>query len=211
MNELDKLEDLFAPASKDHYEGSAGKLHHFYLNGEVKSPENYVSWMQIIRTANQGDQIHIHINSYGGDIFTAIQLMRVIGESAASVCCSVEGMCMSAATLIFLSADQFQLSEHSMFMFHNYSSGAYGKGGELYDNVVHHKKWSEILLKDVYKNFLTEAEIRTILDNKDIWMNAQDVSGRLKKKYQIINKDKKKTAGTKKVKDDTTITEGFSE
>jgi hypothetical protein len=77
--------------------------------------------------------------------------------------------------------------------------------------VVHHKKWSEILLKEVYKNFLTELEIRTILDNKDIWMNAQDVSVRLKKKFQVINKDKKKTSRIKKVKDDATITEGFPE
>jgi hypothetical protein len=40
---------------------------------------------------------------------------------------------MSAATMIFLCADTYEVSEHSMFMFHNYSSATFGKGGEMFD------------------------------------------------------------------------------
>jgi len=38
----------------------------------------------------------------GGNLDTAIQFIRVLGETQAEVITSVEGSCMSAATMIFL-------------------------------------------------------------------------------------------------------------
>ena len=93
---------------------------------------------------------------------------------------------MSAATMIFLCADQFEISEHSMFMFHNYSGIAIGKGGEMYDNIVHERKWSEKILRRTYENFLTEDEIKSILDNKDIWMEGDEVIKSLEMKHRIL-------------------------
>jgi ATP-dependent protease ClpP protease subunit len=95
---------------------------------------------------------------------------------------------MSAATMLFLSANQFEISEHSIFMFHNYSSIIMGKGGELYDNIMHERKWSEKILRSSYKDFLTEKEILSILDNKDIWMDSEEVMKRLKLKQEAIEK-----------------------
>lgn len=155
------------------------RLHRFYLSGEVKAPSEYTSWFETIRASSDQDIIFIHINSYGGDLFTAIQFMRVLNETKATVIASVEGACMSAATIPFLCAKHWEISKHSMFMFHNYSSGAIGKGGELYDQIAHERKWSESLLKDIYSGFLTENEINAILENKDIWLSGEQVAERL--------------------------------
>jgi ATP-dependent protease ClpP protease subunit len=103
---------------------------------------------------------------------------------------------MSAATLIFLTADQFELSDHTMFMFHNYSSGTIGKGGEMYDQITHFRTWSEKLFTSFYKDFLTEAEIKSMLDNKDIWLDAEEVAKRLanriKSQETPVKKSRKK-------------------
>ena len=108
---------------------------------------------------------------------------------------SVEGVCASAATMIFLCGDSFEVSEHSMFMFHNYSSGVFGKGGEMFDQLKHEREWSAKLLKEVYKDFLTETEINSILDNKDIWMDGEEVIKRLNvKKAALEAEDAKKDA-----------------
>lgn len=164
-----------------------GLLHTFYLSGDIEEAEEYIDWFDTIRNAGEGDIIKLHINSGGGDLFTAIQFMRVLSETEAIVVASVEGACMSAATMIFLCAQQFEISEHSMFMFHNYSGMAIGKGGEMYDNITHERKWSEKILRNVYQNFLTEDEIIAILDNKDIWMESDEVLKRLKLKSDILN------------------------
>lgn len=173
---------------------SINSLHSFYLSGSIEEPSEYVAWFEIMRNAGENDVIQIHINSYGGDLFTAIQFLRAIADTQAHVICSVEGACMSAATMIFLCADTFEVSEHSMFMFHNYSSMTHGKGGEMYDNIVHERKWSEHLLKRIYDGFLRDDEIASLLDNKDIWMDGHEVLKRLaerQKKYEKQVKSKK--------------------
>jgi ATP-dependent protease ClpP protease subunit len=157
-----------------------GVLHEFYLSGEIEEASKYINWFDTIRNAVKGDIIRININSFGGDLFTAIQMIRVLQETEADVICSVEGACMSAATMIFLQGSTYEVSDHSMFMFHNYSGGTIGKGGEMYDNILHEKKWSEKLLREIYEDFLTEVEIESILNNKDIWMDSDEVIDRLK-------------------------------
>lgn len=170
----------------------------FYLCGEIKPAEEYVEWFQILRAASENDTVYIRINSEGGDLFSALQLVRAIQESNATVICSVEGICMSAATLIFLSADRFELSDHTMFMFHNYSSGTIGKGGEMYDQITHFRAWSEKLFNSFYKDFLTDAEIKSMLDNKDIWLDAEEVAKRLEARVAKEQQEEEKPKKTRK-------------
>lgn len=167
-------------------------IHEFYLSGDIESSEDYIDWFDTIRSAGENDVLKFYINSSGGDLFTAIQFMRVLSDTAANIVVSVEGACMSAATLIFLHGHQFEVSPHSMFMFHNYSSGVVGKGGEMYDRLSHEKDWSEKLLREVYSDFLTEKEITSILDNKDIWMDGDECIKRLKKKVKVLERQMKK-------------------
>jgi ATP-dependent protease ClpP protease subunit len=196
---MEKATELPPTSVNAFVDRSISKLHRFYLSGAVKESNEYINWFETIRNSGEQDVIFIHINSYGGDLFTAIQFMRVLSETKATIIASVEGMCMSAATVIFLSARHWEISEHSMFMFHNYTSGSFGKGGELYDNIMHERQWSQKLLKDVYGGFLTEQEIKSILDNKDIWMSGEEVTKRLQKKVTDEQKTTKASARKKPV------------
>lgn len=174
--------DLFQQKNKqqDRYTSrSVVNIHEFYLCGNIESADEYIEWFDVIRHSGSTDVIRLFINSYGGDLFTAIQFMRVLSETEATVIVSVEGACMSAATMIFLCADQFEVSEHSMFMFHNYSGGSFGKGGEMWENIKYERSWSKKFLHDCYNNFLTKVEIDKMLDGKDIWLTTEQVADRL--------------------------------
>jgi len=192
---MDLLSELNKQGNNYYANRPLGNLHEFYLTGDIKEAEHYTEWFDHIRRAQQTDIVKVYINSFGGDLFTAIQFMRVMGESQATVICSVEGACMSAATMIFLCADAFEISEHSMFMFHNYSGGAFGKGGEMIDQLNHEREWSEKLLTGVYEDFLTKKEIDSILDNKDIWMDGDEVVNRLEKKAKKVKRSNKNGEG----------------
>lgn len=177
MNALDILKNQ--KQNNGAYSKPISNLYEFYLTGEIESSENYVDWFDTIRHASEHDIVKIYINSYGGDLFAAIQFLRVMTESSAVKIVSVEGACMSAATMIFLAADQFEVTPHSVFMFHNYSGGTIGKGGEMIDQLLHERKWSEKLLEDIYDGFLSKDEIKAMLDNKDIWMDGEEVVRRV--------------------------------
>lgn len=158
---------------------SVAEVHEFYLTGEITTADDYIEWFDAIRHAKETDLVKIYINSYGGDLFTAIQFMRVLADTDATVIVSVEGACMSAATMIFMCADNFEVTPHSIFMFHNYSGGTIGKGGEMIDQLQHERKWSERLMKEIYQDFMTNEEIQSMLSNKDIWMDGEEVVKRI--------------------------------
>jgi ATP-dependent protease ClpP protease subunit len=183
------LEELFGKQNKQDerfFSKPIVNVHEFYLSGTIESSDEYIQWFDTIRHAGPNDAVKFYINSYGGDVFTAIQFMKALNETSAAVIMSVEGACMSAATMIFLTGQTFEVAEHSMFMFHNYSGGTMGKGGEMLDQLKHERAWSEKLLRDVYMDFLTEQEIVSILDNKDIWMDGEEVIKRLKIKKAAV-------------------------
>ena len=158
---------------------SVAHVHEFYLTGEITDAEEYIEWFDIIRNASAVDTVRIYINSPGGDLFTTLQFLRVMGETEATVVCSVEGACMSAATMIFLHGHSQEVTPHSLFMFHDYSSGTFGKGGEQYDQIQFERGWSRKFLTEVYAEFLTPAEIESMMHNKDIWMDSEEVVKRL--------------------------------
>ncbi len=163
----------------------AAHIYEFYICGEIESPECYIDMFDIIRHSRYDDTVKIYLNSYGGDLFTAIQFLRVLSEAEATVVVSIEGACMSAATLIFLAADQVEITPHSSIMIHNYSSGTMGKGNEMLYQVQHERKWSEKLFTEVYEDFLTDKEVQAVLDGKDIWLDSDEVLDRMKKRAEI--------------------------
>jgi len=85
-----------------------------------------------------------------------------------------------------------------MFLFHNYSSFRYGKGGEMYSSMVHEKKWADGLMKELYSDFLTEEEIEELLTDKDIWMDAEEVMKRLETRLEIVKARAEETEQEKK-------------
>lgn len=194
-NRKNDVLDLFGASAKQDervFSRQAINVHELYLSGTIESADNYIAWYDIIRHATQNDVIKIYINSYGGDMFAAIQFLRVLNDTAATVIVSVEGACMSAATMIFMCADQIEVSNHSMFMFHNYSGGTIGKGGEMFEQLRHERVWSEKLLREIYSDFLTEKEIQAMLDNRDLWMDGDEVAKRLEKKIKKQKRNAKK-------------------
>ena len=186
------LQDLLGNNLKEPFVADYGSIKEYYLSQEIGTPEEYIDWFHEIRNCRESDLIKIHINCPGGNLFTTIQFMQALAETSAHIIASVEGACMSAATLIFLMADEFLITNHSRFLFHNYSGATSGKGGEMYHGMVNERSWAEKLLKEMYSDFLTDAEIDNMLNDKDIWMDADEVLKRLEKRSKILEKEFKK-------------------
>ena len=183
-----------APLVRGVFNRPTGQILDFYLNSTIGSPEDYAEWNQILRSSGEQDVVYLHINCYGGQALTAVQLMRAISESRATVVASVEGACMSAATFLFLMADVCEISDHSIFMFHNFSGGTIGKGNEMMAQVHHNDKWERGLMESIYKDFFTQEEIDSILEGKDYWLSPDEVTERLQKRNDILEKGLKKAA-----------------
>lgn len=180
-----------SPVVRGVFNRPTGQILDFYLNSTIGSPEDYAEWNQILRSSGEQDVVYLHINCYGGQALTAVQLMRAISESRATVVASVEGACMSAATFLFLMADVCEISDHSIFMFHNFSGGTIGKGNEMMAQVHHNDKWARELMGSIYKDFFTDEEIESILEGKDYWLSPDEVTERLTQRNNKLEKQAK--------------------
>lgn len=168
---------------------AVANLYEFYICGDIEDPECYIDMFDSIRHSRPNDTVKIYLNSYGGNMFTGIQFLRVLSEAEAEVIVSIEGACMSAATLLMLAADSVEITPNSSVMVHNYSSGTIGKGNEMHLQVQHERKWSEALFYQVYADFLTKEEVRAVLDGKDLWMDAEETLLRLQERASIRSKE----------------------
>jgi len=199
MTTLSKNESVDLNNQTGVYERTTGRIFDLYLNDVIQSPKDYISWNQLIRSCGENDVVHFHINCYGGDVMTTIQLLRSMAECQGTTVASIEGACMSAATFIFLASDVCEISDHSQFLVHNYSSGNWGKGNELIAKALAEHAWANRLLNTIYEGFLTKEEIKEVIEGKDFWLDAPEVAKRLEKRNNASKRKGTRNATKRKL------------
>jgi ATP-dependent Clp protease protease subunit len=164
-------------------------IHHFYVVEEIKQVEYYLNMINTIRTAEQHDTVFIYLNTPGGSLHTAIQIIAAIRQSAATIVTCLEGEVCSAGTMIFLAGHKHVVSQNCTFMIHNYSQWVGGKGNDITIQVKYTESYFRKLADDIYGGFLTKEEIESVLEGKDFWMESEEVIRRVSDK--IIKQDDK--------------------
>ena len=164
--------------------GQSFNIVDYFLSDTIEDKKDYYEFLRAVNSTSQYDEIHIHINCYGGDLDAAIQIYHSIVRSKARVFVYVEGACMSAATIVMMCADEIEFSPWSSIMIHSYSGCEFGKYHELLNSSIFHKEWFSNLMYDLYEDFLTKVEISQVLGGKDIWLTATEASERFKKMFR---------------------------
>lgn len=154
-------------------------IHHFYLVEEIDEVGAFLDMINVLKTSEPHDTIFIYLNTPGGNLYTAIQIISAIRQSNATVVTCLEGMVASAGTLIFLAGHKHVVNANCTFMIHNYSHGAWGKGNEVALRVKHSEQYFNKLAHDMYGKFLTEEELNEVINGKDFWMESEEVLRRL--------------------------------
>lgn len=154
-------------------------LYHFYIITEIDQPEAYLDLINVLKTAEAHDTVFIYLNTPGGSLSTAVQIIGAIRQCAGTVVTCLEGEVCSAGTMIFLSGHRHIISPHSTFMIHNYSHWFGGKGNEVVSYIKYQEQYFRKLARDVYSGFLTDEEIDAVFDGKDFWMDSDEVLRRL--------------------------------
>jgi len=199
-NGMDELFSLdFMPQSEKtvkHFRQSfTVNNHSFYLVEDIGEPKFYLNMLHTIRTAEEHDTIFIHLNTRGGNLYTAVQIINAIRTSRAVIITSLEGEVCSAGTMIFLAGQHHMVAPNSSFMIHNYSQWLGGKGNEIQQQVRHTESFFKDFADSIYGGFLTEEEIASVLDGRDIWMKSTEVVERVKDKLIDLNQQPKVDAG----------------
>ena len=159
--------------------------HTIYIDEELVSPSEWRQELETIRSAQEGDYVHLRINSAGGSDVVMGAFVKAIAETQAHVVGHIEHMCCSAATIIFLACHSYVVSDDCEFMVHTASLGYGGKQNNFYEFSTFNNKANERLMKKYYKDFLTEDEISQALKGADFWFDSEEVIQRLETRDKI--------------------------
>lgn len=120
------------------------------------------------------DTIHVHINSYGGEVAEGLAIYNVLKNHSAKVVTYCDGFACSAASVIFMAGDERIMNEASLLMIHNAWSYACGNAEEM-------RKAAEDLDKitsasvNAYMTGVTISrdEVMALMD-EETWLTAEE-------------------------------------
>ncbi len=159
------------------------------LDREMTQPSDFHEELATIRACTENDVLKILINSGGGSIAVAKAFLSAMAQCPAQIICEIVGECCSAATFVFLAGDELRISDDAEFMIHTASYGYGGKENNVRQYVQFQEKATSRLLRKYYKHYLTEEEIDSVIEGKDLWHDAEELSKRLEHRSEMFQRE----------------------
>ena len=145
--------------------------------------------ISILNNATTGDKVTFMINSDGGCLSSALPICIAIRESKAEVTGMLLAEAHSAASMVFLATDNQIVSNHCSMLVHSASYGTMGKQQDIVDHVKHTQKRLVDIFNDFYYGFLSESEIEEVLEGRQLFLNCEQISEKLKLRADIFQKE----------------------
>lgn len=137
--------------------------------------ENYIYPKAVRKLVDEvkGDEVELHINSYGGSVFAGVSIYNTLKNCGKKVTAYIDGVCASAATFILMAADKILMPENTQILVHRSSTFGWGNCKDLraIANDLEHLDHTTLL--PTYKARFTgsEEELLELLD-KEEWLDA---------------------------------------
>ena len=126
--------------------------------------------------------IYLHINSYGGCVFSAFNAIDIIEACQVPIYSIIEGCAASAGTLISVVCEKKFIRKNSYMLIHQLSSGCWGKMCEIEDEFTNLKEFMENITNIYRENTsIPRKELNELLKH-DLWLNVAKC-----KKYKLID------------------------
>jgi ATP-dependent Clp protease protease subunit len=121
------------------------------------------------------EPVNIVINSDGGDVYEALGMIDFIQSLNVKVNTICRGRAMSAAALLLCSGTGVRAaSKNSTIMFHEMSSGIYGKSSDMKANVQHMEKLEDILVSIMSENSKKDRKFWKETTIKDYYLSPEE-------------------------------------
>jgi ATP-dependent Clp protease protease subunit len=152
---------------------NAGDLTKIYITDVIDSSFGVSAADVVAALAGAGD-VHLHINSPGGDVFEATAMASAIAAHAGKVTAHIDGVAASAATRVALAAGEVRMTDSAMFMIHDSWTFALGNKNELRDTAALLEKVDSTISADYARKTGKTAEEIAALMAAETWFTAQE-------------------------------------
>jgi ATP-dependent protease ClpP protease subunit len=130
-----------------------------------------------IRELKEEDRLRLIINSPGGYVKEGRSLINTIKSSGVEVITELLSDADSMAAVTFCIGDKRIVYENSSIMFHTFSTGYWGKGGDMKDYIDHTSQNLIEFFRSVIIG-LTDKEIERMVEGKEWWFTTKEMCER---------------------------------
>lgn len=124
--------------------------------------------------ALKADTIHVHINSYGGEVAEGLAIHNVLKNNKARVITYCDGFACSAASVIFMAGDERYMNSASLLMIHNAWSYASGNANDFRKQADDLDKITQASINAYMARVsITEEELKQLMDD-ETWLTAEE-------------------------------------
>lgn len=124
--------------------------------------------------------IDVLINSYGGDVNHGLAIYDALKDHSAEVTTYINGMCASAATIIFCAGSTRKISKNALFLIHKCMSSAWGNENELAAEIEAQKAVNERMVSIYVENSTSKEEdiisLMNVNNGNGKWINPTEVA-----------------------------------
>ena len=115
-------------------------------------------------------KIYLHINSEGGEIYSAFAAVDSIRNSKIPIVTIVEGCAASAATLLSVAGSERRMLKHSHMLIHQLRSGFWGKMSDIEEELGNLNKLMH-MIKGFYSDNtkMNKKQLSGVLKHDEIW------------------------------------------
>lgn len=148
-----------------------------YIRGGIECFEDYDDLVKELVKATEKDSVVVHINCPGGDCSVGFFIIDQLMALPCPVHMVVEYPSYSMGAIMALCGDSLTIEPDSFIMFHDYSGGSNGKGGETEAYVNNYRKVFRNRFTRLCKPFLSQSEINRMFKGEDLYIFNGDDTG----------------------------------
>ncbi len=163
-----------------------------YINGDIESdvydgfydflglndPNTYPLEIKNILKENENNEVHIHINSLGGDVFAGITINNMLKNHKGKTVAYVDGVAGSAASVVAFGCDEIIIPKNAYLMIHRAWGKFSGNAEELEKGIELLNKLDNGILDTYMPKVLDGVTREEIFDymKSETWFTSEEAT-----------------------------------
>ena len=171
-----------------------------YINGDITSDtEDYgifeamglndpnVYPKDVIEALKDAGDVHVHINSYGGDVFAGVAIANALKNHKGRTIAYIDGLVASSASIIAFGCDEIIIPSNAYLMVHRVSCGMFGNADDFLKQIEVLEKIEEGIINSYLEKAVDGVTREQIKDfvMAETWFTGEDTA-----KYFNVTVDK---------------------
>lgn len=146
----------------------------FYEFFDLNNPNVYP--LDVANALKEAGEVHVHINSYGGDVFAGLTISNMLKNHKAKTVAYVDGLSASSASIIAFGCNEIVIPSNAYLMIHRVSCGLFGNADDFLKQVEVLEKIEEGIVDTYMEKAVEGVTKEQIYDlmKAETWFTGKD-------------------------------------